>query len=255
MKNLILITIFGLLFSCTSNDRKQDGSKNLTDDQFKSLDTVVSFSGYWLSEDYFNSIRQFKSPKKAQDGSQFIFIPDRTLQQTIMIYNFHEGGTFLKILKHVDGYEIWEAQDDSLTQRLYSVEIVSATKIKLGDKTFVKINSQKNKDTYQILEKILFEGQYTNSNGKTIEFKPNGQVIGLDNFRYYDPIIDYFDAGMQVDQVGLGNSQSDLDWYGFKFNRDTLELYKLNCLTFDSTDNRCVEVDYGQLSYKLWRKE
>jgi hypothetical protein len=254
MRNLIFITIFGLLFSCTSNDRTQDDSKKLTD-QFKSLDTLVSFSGYWLSEDYHNSIRQFKSPKKAQDGSQFIFIPDRTLQQTIMIYNFHEGGTFLKILKHGDGYEIWEVQDDSLTQRLYSVEIISATKIKLGDKTFVKINSLKNKDTYQILEKILFEGQYTNSNGKTIEFKPNGQVIGLDNFTYYDPIIDYFDAGMQVDQVGLGNSQSELDWYGFKFNRDTLELYKLNCLTFDSTDNRCVEVDYGQLSYKLWRKE
>ena len=77
----------------------------------------------------------------------------------------------------------------------------------------------------------------------------------MDNFKYYRPEIDYYDAGMDIDQVGLGNSQNELEWFGFKFKKDTLELYKLNCLTFDSAENRCVEVDYGQLSYKLWRKE
>ena len=244
----------GLLFSCSSNDRQQDVTIALAD-HFKQLDTTVSFSGCWLSEDYYNSIRQLNSPKKAQDGSQFIVIPDRTLQQTIMIYNFHEGGSFLKILKHGDKYEIWEVQDDSLTQRLYNVEVVSATKIKLDNRTFIKINPLKSEDNYQILEELLFKGQYTNSEGKTIEFKPNGQLVGFDNFKYYRPEIDYFDAGSQVDQVGFGSSQNDLDWMGFKFNKDTLELYKLNCLTFDSTMNSCVEVDFGQLTYKLWRKK
>ncbi len=254
VRTIIFSAIIGLLFSCSSNDRQQNGTTVFSND-FKQLDTTVSFSGCWLSEDYYNSIREFSSPKRAQDGSQFMVIPDRTLQQTIMIYNFHEGGPFLEILKHANNYEIWEVQDDSLTQRLSSVEVISATKIKLDGKTFVKINPVKTQDTEQILEEILFKGQYTNSDGKTIEFKNNGQVVGLDNFKYYEPIIDYFDAGMQVDQVGFGVSQKDLGWYGFKFNKDTLELYKLNCLTFDSTDNRCVEVDYGQLTYKLWRKE
>ena len=254
VRTIFFSAMVGLLFSCSSNDRQQDGETSISAD-FKKLDTTVSFSGCWLSEDYYNSIREFNSPKKAQDGSQFMVVPDRTLQQTIMIYNFHEGGPFLKILKHGDNYEIWEVQDDSLTQQLYTIEVISETEIKLGDKIFVKINPLKNQDTQQILEEILFKGQYTNSDGKTIEFKSNGQLIGLDNFKFYDPIIDYFDAGMQVDQVGLGSSQKDLGWYGFKFNKDTLELYTLNCLTFDSTDNRCVEVDYGQLTYKLWRKE
>ena len=254
VRTLIFSAIIGLLFSCSSNNRQQDGATTFTDD-FKKLDTTVSFSGCWLSEDYYNSIRQFNSPKKAQDGSQFIVIPDKTLQQTIMIYNFHEGGPFLKILKHGNDYEIWEVQDDSLTQRLSTIEVLSATKIKLGDKTFVKINPLKNQDTEQILEEILFKGQYTNSNGKTIEFKPNGQVIGLDNFHFYDPIIDYFDEGMQVDQIRLGNSQTELDYYGFKFQGNTLELFKLNCIEFDSTSKNCGVVEYGQLIHKLWRKE
>lgn len=254
MKKFILIILTGLLFSCSFNNGQKDDITSHSKD-FKTLDTTISFSGYWLSEDYYNSIREFKSPKKAQDGSQFIVIPDRTLKQTIMIYNFHEGGSFLKILKNASDYEVWEVYDDSLTQKLYNLEVISATKIKLENKTFIKINPFKNPDTHQILEEILFKGIYTNSDGKTIEFKQDGQLVGLDNFNFYKPEIDYFDVSSQVDQVGFGNSQKDLDWYGFKFNKDTLELYKLDCLTFDSTMNSCVEVDFGQLTYKLWRKE
>ena len=254
MRNIIVIAIIGLLFSCSSSDRNLDSSTTFKDD-FKRLDTIVSFSGCWLNEDYFNNIRQFKSPKNAQDGSLFIFIPHRTLQQTIMTYNFHEGGSFLKTLKRGNDYEIWEVQDDSLTQQLYTVDVVSSTKIKLDNSAFIKINPQKSEHTYHVLEEILFKGKYTNADEKTIEFKPNGQVVGLVDFKFYRPAIDYYDAGMQVDQVGLGSSQKDLEWFGFKFKQDTLELYKLNCLIFDSTYNRCVEVDYGQLTYKLWREE
>lgn len=254
LRNIIFMVLIGFMFSCSFNDRKPDSSKAFIDD-FKSLDTTISFSGYWLSEDYYNSIQQFSSPQKAQDGSLFIDIPDKTLQQTIMIYNFHEGGTFLKILKHGNKYEVWEVQDDSLTQRLNTIDIISTTKIKLGEKTFVKINPVKTQNTVQILEEILFKGIYTNKDGKTIVFKPNGQLVGFDNFNYYNPIIDYIGEGMQVDQVGLGSSQKDIKWYGFKFNQDTLELYKLDCLTFDSTEHRCIDVGYGQLKYKLWRKK
>lgn len=254
LRNIIFMVLIGFMFSCSFNDRKPDSSKAFIDD-FKNLDTNISFSGYWLSEDYYNSIQLSRSPQKAQDGSLFIDIPDKTLQQTIMIYNFHEGGTFLKILKHGNKYEVWEVQDDSLTQRLNTIDIISTTKIKLGEKTFVKINPVKTQNTVQILEEILFKGIYTNRDGKTIVFKPNGQLVGFDNFNYYKPIIDYIGEGMQVDQVGLGSSQNDIKWYGFKFNQDTLELYKLNCLTFDSTEHRCIDVGYGQLKYKLWRKK
>lgn len=254
VQNILIILTTGLLFSCSSNDRQQNGMTSTSTD-FKTLDTTISFAGSWLSENYYNSIRTFQSPRKAQDSSQFIVIPDRTLKQTMMIYNFHEGGAFLKILKNKDAYEVWEVQNDSLVRRLYAVESISPTKIKLENKTFEKISPLTNQDNHQILEEILFKGHFTNADGKNIEFKSNGQLTGLGNFHLYEPVIDYFDAGLQVDQVGLGNSKKDLAMYGFKFHRDTLALYKLNCLAFDSTENRCVDVGFGQLAYKLWRKK
>jgi hypothetical protein len=242
----------GLLFCCSPNDRPENGSSSFTND-IKQFDTIVSFSGSWLSEDYYNSIRQFKSPKKAQDNSEFIVIPERTLQPTIMIYNFHEGGPFLKILKNKGKYEMWEVQDDSLIQRFNEVEIISSSKIILGDKTFEKISPLTQQGNHKVLEEILFKGHYTSSDGKHIEFKNDGQLTGLDNFNFYEPVIDYFDQGMDVDQIRLRNTQSKLDYYGFKFIGDTLELYKLNCLEFDSTSKNCGIVEYGQLIHKLWK--
>ena len=253
VQNILIILTAGLLFSCSSNDSQQNGMTSTSTD-VKTLDTTVSFSGSWLSENYYNSIRAFQSPRKAQDSSEFIVIPDRTLKQTMMIYNFHEGSAVLKILKNKDSYEMWEVQNDSLIRRLYAVEIISPTKIKLENQVFEKISPLTNQDNHQILEEILFKGHYTNADGKDIEFKSNGQLIGLGNVHFYEPVIDYFDAGLQVDQIGLGNSKKDLDRYGFKFRKDTLELYKLNCLTFDRTENRCVDVTFGRLAFKLWRK-
>jgi hypothetical protein len=242
----------GVLHSCSSTDKNTEQTAVTN---FKTKDTTISFTGYWLCKDYFESINNFKSPKKAQDNSEFIFVPDRTLKQTMMIANFHEGGPTLTILSNADQYELWEIQEDSLTQRLDNIEIIDKTNIKIGNRLFVKINPLKNDNGSKILEDILFKGIYTNASGKTIEFKNNGQVFGLENFKIYEPNIDYIDAGMQVDQIGLGQNNNDLEYFGFKFIQDTLELYKLNCLTFDSTDNRCVEVELGQQTHKLWKKK
>ncbi|MEO8146081.1 MAG: hypothetical protein ABI723_00525 [Bacteroidia bacterium] len=253
-RTLIFILTLGFLFSCSFKNSQKNGNVTTSVD-FKSLDTTVSFAGYWLSEEYFKSITEFKSPKKAQDGCQFIVIPDKTLKQTIMIYNFHEGGPFLKILKNKYSYEMWEMQDDSLNSRLSEIQIVSPTKIKIGDRNFVKINSIERDDNYLVLEEILFKGHYITAEGKNIEFKNNGQVEGLGIFYYYNPIVDYFDEGMQVDQVRFGKSKEDNEYFGFTFNTDTLEIYKLKCLVFDSTSGNCAEVEFGQLIYKLWRKK
>jgi hypothetical protein len=242
----------GLLCSCSSTDKNTEQTSAAN---FKTKDTTISFTGYWLCKDYFESINNFKSPKKAQDNSAFIFIPDRTIKQTMMIGNFHEGGPTLTILSNGDHYELWEIQEDSLTQQLDKIEIIDETNIKIGDRVFVKINPLQSDNGSRILEEILFKGTYTNALGTAIEFKNNGQIIGLDNFKIYEPIIDYIDAGMQVDQIGFGQSKDELEYFGFMFNKDTLELFKLNCLTFDSTDNRCVEVELGQQTHKLWKKK
>ncbi len=252
LKNLIIILTIGVLFSCSSNDNKtgQPSASN-----FKTKDTIISFTGDWICKDYFESINNYKSPRKAQDNSEYIYIPDKTLKQTMMISNFHEGGSVLTILKNTDQFELWELVEDSLTQLIDKIEIVDNKNIKIGTRTFVKFNPIKTDNGPLILEEILLKGIYTNSNGATIAFKNNGQISGLESYKVYEPIIDYFDAAMQVDQIGLGRNRDNLEYFGFKFNKDTLELYKLNCLTFDSTDNMCLEVDLGQLTHKLWKKK
>lgn len=245
---IIFLAIATIFFSCsTSTEKSEDAS------DYKQLDTIINFAGSWLIEDYYNSILKHKSPKTAQDGAEFIIIPNKTLQQTIMLYGFHEGGPFLKILKNKNAYEVWEVQEDSLINKHYDIKILSDTKIQLGKKRFVKISSAV-AENFKILENILFQGIYISEKGNNVEFKPDGTVTGLENISYYEPIIDYVDAGMQIDQIGLGKSDTEIEWFGFKFKDDTLEIYELQCLTFDSTMNSCVEVDYGKLSHKLWRK-
>jgi hypothetical protein len=258
----IIITI--LLFSCSSTNNQENNITATAPVDFKKLDTLIPFSGYWLSEEYFNNIKKYKSPKKAQDNSEFIFIPNRTLKPAMLVMDFHEGDPELTILKNGTKYQMWALHDDGISEssnelsifNSNDIQIISPTKIKIGDKSFVKINGiTTNENRFKILEEILFQGQYTNASGNSIEFKNNGEVIGLDSFHYYQPNEDYYDEGMQVDQVSLGKAEKDLDWFGFKFKNDTLELYKLKCNAFDSTSHNCGEVELGQLIYKLWRKE
>lgn len=247
VENIIITLTIGFFCSCSSTDKNTDRNN------FKTKDTTISFTGYWLCKDYVESIRTFKSPKKAQDNSAFIFIPDRTLKQTMMISNFHEGGPNLTILSKDDHYELWEIQDDSLIQQLSTIEMIDKTTLKIGDRLFVNINPVQGENGSRILDEILFKGIYTNASGATIEFKNTGQIVGMDNIKRYEPVIDYIDAGMQVDQIALGQNKNELEYFGFTFNQDTLTLYNLNCLTFDSTDNRCVEVELGEPAYKLWK--
>ena len=173
----------------------------------------------------------------------------------MLVFNFHEGGPNLTVLMDGGKYQLWEVQEDSLLGKWKDVEIISPAKIKIGDKGFVKIDPVSTEVGALILEEILFKGQYTTAEGKPVEFKNNGQLTGLGKYSYYSPGIDYIGPGMQVDQVGLGTSDKDLDWFGFKFNKGTLELYKLNCIAHDGTDNTCVEVEFGELVFKLKGKD
>ena len=223
---IIAIYFIGLLYSCSQNDRKE-GKNKYTSSDTTAFDTSFSLAGSWLSEDYYNSINLYKSPRKAQDNSEYIFIPDSLPANATLIYNFHEGGTV----------------------SLKAIQKISWEKIKINDKTFVKINPLHEK--YMILEEILFKGVYKSIDGKDVEFKNTGEVVGLDNFHYYLPMIDYFDVASDVDQVDLGSTDKNTVRFGFKFNQDALEIYKLNCLTYE--EKQCVEVGFGELAYKLWK--
>ena len=253
-KVFILIVTITAFTSCR-NEQKPVAERATTPAKlnFKEIKAPIPFAGSYVSEKYLTSIRDKKSPRKAQESIEecFIRIPDNTLVPTSMIINFHETLTDLVPLNHNGTYELWEKQNDSLTKARYTIEIVAADKIKIGNNIFVKINPDIADNQPRILEEILFKGTYAMKNGEKVEFKNNGEVIGLGKYKYYAPLIDYFDAGLDIDQVGLGETRDKLTNFGFKFSKNGLDLYDLKCKTFDKKENRCVEVDFGNKVFDL----
>jgi hypothetical protein len=242
---LILLTIM-LFISCSTPEKQNSNSCDT-----KAADVQLPFAGCWVSEDYVNNIHQFKSPKKAQDNAQFIIIPDKTLQRTRMVYNFHDGGPDLEVIKTLKGFELWQIVEDSLVSINNSIEIISETKIRIGQTPFVKVDAVKEDNTELIVEELLVKGVYLTIDGKKAEFKKDGSLSGLDEFHHYRVVTDYYDKGLQVDQISLGKSENDGEWFGFRFNNDTFKIYQLNCIAFDSTPDDCNEVEFGELRYKL----
>lgn len=251
-KNLLFLATIALLIACGTDTRPAQQSA-APEVSFKTLNAPVPFAGNWISADYLQHLTQHQSPRKAQEGSEdcYIQIPGSTLQPATMVINFHEGLSDLVTVKQNDSYQLWEKQNDTLSRALYILEPVSNDTLKIGGKSFVKIKPVLKGQEPLILEEILFKGVYTSANGQRVEFKNNGEVSGLAKYKYYLPVIDYFDAGLQIDQVGLGETRDVLEYYGFKFKKNKLELYKIKCVTYDETDKRCVEVAFGQKAYEL----
>jgi hypothetical protein len=255
----------GLLVSIFSISRQHNRIiTNLVD--LESVDTIIPIHGCWVSEDYYISLKEHKSPKKAQNNSLLFVIPESISEKTTIMYDFHDAFDSYAIVKNLNDYEIWENFNNHNTRLEYTIKVISSTKLKIGETILIKIDPIKVKDFFHnglknellVQEELLFKGIYITPDGKKVEFKNNGQIEGLEGYFYYKPESDYYDQGMQVDQLILVKSEKNIEWkdleyYGFKFNYDTLELYKLNCLEFDSTSKYCGVVELGKLEYKLWK--
>ncbi len=258
LKFFILTITLTALISCRNEQKPTtETSSTPTKLDFKEIKAPIPFAGSYINETYLTSIRDHKSPRKAQESIEecFIRIPDNTLTPTSMIINFHETLTDLIPLNHNGTYELWEKQDNSLTKARYTIAIVSEDKIKIGNNTFVRITPDNGDNQPRILEEILFKGNYELKKGEKVEFKNNGEVTGLGKYKYYAPLIDYFDAGLDIDQVGLGETRDKLTNFGFKFRKNGLDLFELKCKTFDDKEKRCVEVDFGKKVFDLTRTE
>lgn len=251
---LVIACIIGIHASCMNNSANNDERSPVLSDDLEAIDTLNTLAGTWISKGYFKSIMAFKSPRKAQDGSSFIKIPDKTLQSTFMTFNFHEGGGELQFVKGHKEYEVWRSQEGSITEKAYTVQQISSEEIKLGHETYLKIDLPETEDDYKILETILFAGRYTNASGDQIEFKNNGHLVGLADYQLYEPMIDYYDVGRQIDQIGFGVTTDNMKWFGFTFNLDTLMIHEISCVTFESSSGGCVEVEYGEIAHKIWRE-
>ena len=241
-KFYITLLIIGIVCSCTSQDKQKVKQQT---QKFNVLDTIVPFSGFWVNEQYINNIRKNKSPRLSQGiNESCITIPNKTLQVTRMVGGFHEGAADMIVTKQNDNFYFYYKYNDTIRNLAYNIQIVSKEKIIIGNNAFIKTDKK-------FLEELLFSGKYLDTLRDEVEFTKDSHVNGLDSFKFYDPIYDYVDAGMDVDQIGFATTKDKFKYYAFKFNQDTLLIYDLKCLNYDSTNKFCANVAFGDLKFKL----
>ncbi len=221
--------------------------------RFKTLHTALPFAGVWVNEIYFDSIRKNHSPRLDQGiVKSCIIIPDSTLKSTNMVAGFHDGGPAIVVVRDGNRYQFYDADLKSPGD---TIEPISSTRIRIGDQFFRPLKHPNTKrNDWGILEEILFSGNYQDEDGKKVEFRTDGQITGLDFVSYYEPEIDYSDrAAGQVDRINLGQSHKKMDEYGFRFDKDTLLIYTINCLHYDAGAKECDSARLWDLMWKLRR--
>jgi hypothetical protein len=253
----ILLSSAIFIFSCNNADQQKENSKtdadtstakNAGSNDFTKLITTVPFAGVWVNEKYVTDIKKTKSPRSSQNiTASCIIIPSKTLKETRMINGFHEGSEDWTIVKKGDGFQFYNS---GLTKMARKIDVISPDKIKIGDQTFILMkHGDANKSNFNILEEILFSGQYQSATGNKVSFATNGQITGLDTLNYYNAVIDYGDMASDVNQVELGQTKKSLHRYGFQFDKDDLLIYNLKCT--GKVDGVCESVAFGKLAFKL----
>lgn len=208
-------------------------------------------TGVWVNKAYLDKLLATGSPRTAINAVSEPCIEFRsdTDKYAHIALNFHEGEDE-HILRKGGIYMLGDSGE---------IVALSPEEIRIAHQYFVKFkHPDPRKYDYNIVEELLFAGDYQLENGGKVNFSGDGRVYGLDSIKYFTPNVDYIGPGLDVDQLWLG-VDSDLyksPKYAFKFIKDTLLLYKLNCLEgYDSTDNSCGVVDFGPLKWKLIKKK
>jgi len=254
LKPVVLSIVLSGMFSCqhvaSSNETEPDPASQdaSQDSNFKTLDTAISFHGFWVNETFAASLRETQSPLLATiPENSCIYIPDRTLKPTGMIYGFHEGGEAWVVVKNGTEHELW---DENMENKRSSIRILPGGKLQIGKESFVKLKYDNRSETQPtILEELLFAGTYKDPQGGSVVFTYDGRVSGLDSFQTYSAAIDVMEEN--VDRMGLAINRGRETDFGYRFRNDTLRIFELDCLDYDSTNKACITQDLGKLRYIL----
>ena len=232
---LAIISFITAFSSCKDNPKNEEKieseiqkeipkKKELSSEPIK--DVTTNFGGNWVNKKYVDRLLATKSPKKSQDISPItmVILPNQLNQKATTIIEFHEGTTG-KVVKKNGGFAILgeEAEDPELTFKYENGKLI------VKNDEFVKLKSLGNISDYKVVEQILFSGTYE-MDGKKFELTSDGKIMGLDSFTHYSIPIDYYDSGMQVDQIKLGKGGKDDKLYGFEFKKNKLIVYDLKCV-------------------------
>lgn len=225
------------------------------------LFSTEDISGQWVNVKYLRSVLTTKSAKISQVACELSYVEINN-DTALIIINFHESltvhleNTYASTFVFKSGDYIYNfvAKNDTLFssyQNTYDSLPTYDTLIKYN-MTFTDPYKKSNK----LLNQEIFTGnhQIVDSSNKTLTFYEEGEVKGFKKFKYYSVLEDYFDAGCNFDILFLYNDNTACIEYTWKHFGDTLAIYELDCLVYDSTNNYCYDNKVGKLVYKLFKE-
>ncbi|MCU0417389.1 MAG: hypothetical protein MUE33_09410 [Cytophagaceae bacterium] len=201
-----------------------------------------SYKGFWANVNYIEFLRKSKSTLAASmiDHANFYLISD---DKTIMYLNIHDGGAPNALLLQSDGKGYIADRD---TFQIYNDVQFKDDSLLIESNKYIKYNRLE-----ELINLELFSGIYK-LNNKQIEFKTNGDIIGLDGISKYYPYFDYYDAGMNLDLIQLTFIEENrFKNYIYEFQENNLIFYKVDCENFDEANSYCIEIRKGKEFLRL----
>tara|TARA_R110001592_G_C12988654_1_gene734861 strand:+ start:160 stop:903 length:744 start_codon:yes stop_codon:yes gene_type:complete len=247
MKEIICIIICYLFVSCSPQSEETDNSEPIKKNKQVFVNLSKEHIGFWVNEEYFTALQKMKSTKKASDNDigNFYRISENN---SIMNLNIHEGGS--DDIIQMDTKNKGRILSPDSSETYHNIEFQGETLL-VDNKKFIKTPNNEN-GLNELVNRAFFSGKYLISE-KEIEFKENGNIIGLDSIQSYTLNLDYNDAGMQFDKIDLQfNGEKEPRTYIYEFNLDTLIISEIDCKTLEY--NFCVEIEKGQMFYRLLKK-
>lgn len=217
--------------------------------------------GSWINVAYLESLQKTKSTKAAQGASPLSLVTIRReggKNLLTTVWNFHEGGSTDTV--RMSGPDQGEVISGYKGDKTFDLELRPNGRLVLRQDEeryeFAKFSPQEARFGPQagIVNQTLFAGTY-GLGDKTVRLLPDGRVTGIDSLLRYEAVVDYIGEEADFDQLYLsfkgGKAPRD---YGYEFRRDTLEIFRLQCLEGRAEEVKgCQVYTRGEPAYVLER--
>lgn len=219
MKKIVFIfALSSTIFSCTKQSSQSETSApdSSVNAAIVEAPTTSLGNSVWVNARYLETLEQTKSPLKAKIYADTVMVSFNAAADTAnMVWNFHEGSAFR--VKNGNKLELFNTYEIKPTPEYVGSQ--DGSTLKLGTSTFKKV------DAIEFIENKFWIGKYT-SNGKTIELRPDNELIGVDNFDTYQVWSDYVTTETNIDLINFRKKDSDkVKTYGYKFDGKDIVFY------------------------------
>lgn len=225
-KILMISAAFCLLFftNCNpdSNRDKSAAEGGATDAAAVSSTDLV---GYWVNQAWWNELQSTKSPRQAADKIKgitgAIFLQNEAMTTANLSINWHEGSQYA-VRTREGKQELYDPNNAAI--QTIPLTPQSDGVIRLENTDMVRLGPTI--EGAKAVAHALLGGQY-DLNGKVIVFNPNGTVVGLEGYNYYDILFDYVVDELGVDQLSLSKDGSNPVFYAFKWEGNHLVISEI----------------------------